>query len=102
MKQIDEIRKILNDSKESLRNEYGVTEIGLFGSYVKEMQKESSDIDILVAFRKTIGLIAFIRLKNRLTELLGIPVDLVMKKALKPKIGKRILDEVVYLWKVEV
>jgi len=97
MKQINEIKKILNDSKESLRNEYGVTEIGLFGSYVKETQKETSDIDILVSFRKTIGLIAFIRLKNRLTALLGIPVDLVMKKALKPKIGKRILDEVVYL-----
>ncbi len=97
MKHIDEIRKILNDYKNSLRNEFGVTEIGLFGSYVKGMQKESSDIDILVDFRKTIGLIAFVRLKNYLTDLLGVSVDLVMKKALKPKIGKRILDEVVYL-----
>jgi len=97
MKQIEEIRKTLKDHKESLRNEYGVTEIGLFGSYVKGIQKESSDIDILVEFHRAVGLIAFVRLKNRLTELLGIQVDLVMKKALKPKIGKRILDEVVYV-----
>lgn len=97
MKQIEEISKTLKTHKESLKNEYEVTEIGLFGSYVKGMQKESSDIDILVEFQRAIGLIAFVRLKNRLTELLGIQVDLVMKKALKPKIGKRILDEVVYL-----
>ncbi len=97
MKQIEEIRKTLKDHKDCLRNEYGVTEIGIFGSYVKGMQKESSDIDILVEFRRAVGLIAFVSLKNRLTELLGIRVDLVMKKALKPKIGERILNEVVYL-----
>ncbi len=97
MKQIEEIRKTLKDHKDNLRNEYGVTEIGIFGSYVKGMQKESSDIDILIEFRRAVGLIAFVRLKNRLTELLGIRVDLVMKKALKPKIGERILNEVVYL-----
>ncbi|MCP4105810.1 MAG: DNA polymerase beta, partial [Desulfobacteraceae bacterium] len=43
MKQIEEIRKTLKDHKDCLRNEYGVTEIGIFGSYVKGMQKESSD-----------------------------------------------------------
>ncbi len=97
MKQIKDIRKTLKDHRDSLGEEYGLTEIGLFGSYVKGIQKESSDIDILVGFRRAVGLIAFVRLKNHLTELLGIQVDLVMKKALKPKIGKRILDEVVYL-----
>ncbi len=69
MKQIEDIRKTLKNHKESLKDEYGLTEIGLFGSYVRGTQK----------------------------ELLGIRVDLVMKKALKPKIGKSILDEVVYL-----
>ena len=97
MKQIEDIRKTLKNHKESLKDEYGLTEIGLFGSYVRGTQKESSDIDILVGFRRAVGLIAFVHLKNRLTELLGIRVDLVMKKALKPKIGKSILDEVVYL-----
>ena len=97
MKQIEDIRKTLKEHRDSLREEYGLTEISLFGSYVRGTQKESSDIGILVEFRKALGLIAFVRLKHRLTELLGIQVDLVMKKALKPRIGKRILDEVVYL-----
>jgi len=37
----------------------------------------------------------FIELKNRLTDLLGAPVDLVMQDALKPTIGQHILNEVV-------
>jgi len=39
-------------------------------------------------------LFKFIELENDLSELLGTKVDLVMKTALKPNIGKRILSEV--------
>jgi predicted nucleotidyltransferase len=41
------------------------------------------------------GLLKFIELENYLTDLLGIKVDLVMQENLKPRIGKRILREVV-------
>ena len=34
-------------------------------------------------------------MENRLTDLLGVKVDLVMKDALKPRIGERILKELV-------
>ena len=37
----------------------------------------------------------FVRLERHLTAILGVKVDLVMKSALKPEIGKRILSEVV-------
>jgi predicted nucleotidyltransferase len=37
----------------------------------------------------------FIELEYYLSDLLGIKVDLVMKDALKPVIGKRILKEVI-------
>ena len=50
MKKVDELKKILQDHKATLKDEYGVTEIGLFGSYTKADQKKSSDIDI-----KTLG-----------------------------------------------
>jgi hypothetical protein len=71
--------------------------IGIFGSYVKEEQKETSDVDILVEFEKPLGLLEFVGLKNYLSDLLGVNVDLVMRKALKPSIGKRVLGEVVYV-----
>ena len=97
MKRVEEIKKILKDNKSVLKDEYGVIEIGLFGSYIKGNQKEASDVDILVEFEKAIDLFAFVQLKNHLSVLLGANVDLVIKKALKPKIGKRILSETVYI-----
>ncbi len=97
MKKVNELKKILQDQKPSLKADYGVVEIGLFGSYTKGNQKKTSDVDILVEFEKPIDLFTFVHLKNHLTELLGVNVDLVSKKALKPKIGERILRETVYI-----
>ncbi len=97
MKKVNELKKILQDHKTTLKDEYGVIEMGLFGSYTKGNQKESSDVDILVEFEKAIDLFTFVQLKNHLTDLLGANVDLVTKKALKPKIGERILSETVYI-----
>lgn len=54
-------------------------------------------MDILVEFEKPLGLLEFVGLELQLSELLGKKVDLVMKTALKPKIGKHILEEVQYV-----
>jgi predicted nucleotidyltransferase len=80
-----------------LRRDYGVRTLGLFGSYVRNQQGPKSDIDILVEFEAPIGLLRFNRLERQLGEILGGKVDLVMKSALKPHIGRRILEEVVPL-----
>jgi len=96
---VEEIRKILREHKDELRKKYGVLEIGIFGSYVRGEQEKDSDVDILVEFipsDKT-SLLEFVGLEIYLSELLGIKVDLVEKKALKPRIGKHILAEVVAL-----
>jgi predicted nucleotidyltransferase len=97
MKRVEQIKKILQDHKATLKDKYGVIEIGLFGSYIKGYQNKASDVDILVEFEKAIDLFTFVQLKNHLSDLVGVNVDLVEKKALKPKIGKRILSETVYI-----
>ncbi len=97
MKKLEELRTILQYHKEDLKDEYAVNEIGIFGSYTKEEQIETSDIDILVDFQKAIDLLTFVHLKNHLSKLLNVNVDLVMKKALKPNIGQRILKDVIYI-----
>lgn len=97
MTDIDKATKTIKDHKAELEEEYGLSEIGIFGSYVEGSQTEESDLDILVEFSKTVDLFSFVRLKNYLSDLLGAKVDLVMKKALKPKIGERILNQVVYI-----
>ena len=97
MKNLEDLQNILKKNKGDLYKIYGVTEIGVFGSYTKNQQNKTSDIDILVEFYKSVDLFTFVNLKNYLAELLNINVDLVMKKALKPKIGQRILKEVIYI-----
>ena len=94
---IDEIKKTLAKHKDELVSKYKVQDIGVFGSYVRGEQVKGSDLDVLVTFREPIGLFKFIGLEYRLEELLGVKVDLVSKNALKPRIGERILREVVYV-----
>lgn len=96
-KPVQEIKKILAAHKQELREKYGVKEIGIFGSYVREENRKISDIDILVEIEMPMGFLKFIRLERYLSELLGAKVDLVTKKALKPYIGQRILTEVIYV-----
>ena len=98
MKTIGEVKKLLKGYKELLNVEFGVKEIGIFGSYARSEQEEQSDIDILVEFKngyKTFD--NYMDLKDFLEDLLGIDVDLVVKTALKPRLKEIILQEVVYV-----
>ena len=93
----DEVRRIIERHRGELRERYGVKEIGIFGSFVRGEEREDSDIDILVEFEKPIGFFKFLELEEYLSNLIGRKVDLVSKKALKPRIGKHILREVIYV-----
>ncbi len=78
-----------------LAAEFGVRSLGIFGSTVRGEAKRGSDLDVLVEFDRAPSLFRFLELEERLGELLHARVDLVMKDALKPEIGRRILREVV-------
>jgi uncharacterized protein len=97
MKKLEDIKNTLAENRQELQREYRVKELGIFGSYVRGEQKKQSDVDILVEFEETanLSLLDFIGLENRLSDILGIKVDLVEKQTLKPRIGKHVLEEVV-------
>ncbi|MEO5358617.1 MAG: nucleotidyltransferase family protein [Nitrospirae bacterium YQR-1] len=97
MKTIYEIKTIINFNRKVLENHFKVKAFGVFGSYVRGQQKIRSDIDILVEFSEPVDLIQFIELENYLADKLGKKVDIVTRNALKPFIGKCILEEVVYV-----
>ena len=98
MTDLEDIKNKLRTHMKYLNDKYGASEIGIFGSYVKgEQDKGLSDLDVLVEFDDGITLIKFIEMENYLSDQIGVKVDLVMKRALKPEIGKRILKEVIYL-----
>jgi predicted nucleotidyltransferase len=78
-----------------LAEKYHVRSLEVFGSYVRDEQTSESDLDVLVTFDEAPGLFQFIELENRLSDVLGVKVDLVMKSALKPRLEQRILHEAV-------
>jgi predicted nucleotidyltransferase len=91
------IKKIRRE-KAKIGQKFNVKEIGLFGSYVKNEQKKRSDIDILVDFSKPIGW-DVVELQEYLQSVLGIRVDLVLKKGLmrNKKLWKLVKPEVIYV-----
>ncbi len=91
------IISIIKASKPELAERYGVKQLGLFGSFIRGQESPSSDIDILVSFSRDIDLFEFIDLRDYLEAKLRAKVDLVMATALKPAIGRRILEEVQYV-----
>ena len=94
LKDADYFINILRQHLPEIREKYSVSYLGVFGSYVRGEQTTDSDLDLLVEFYEKPGLFEYIELEDHLSDLLGVKVDLVMKSALKPNIGKRILNEV--------
>jgi len=96
MTDLAEIKQILQAQKPYLAQEYGVTEIGVFGSYVRGEQQADSDLDLLISLSDPprISLLGLVRLQHYLSDLLGLKVDVALKGHLKKRIGRRILQEV--------
>jgi len=98
----DQLTLTLEDALHTLRahlpeicQRYGVKSLGVFGSVVRGEQKARSDLDILVEFTSAPTFFRFVEMEDFLSQLLGARVDLVMKSALKLRIGERVLSEVV-------
>ncbi len=97
-KQLPNLEQILTTLREhlpQLREQYQVRNLWVFGSFVRGEAKKRSDVDLLVVFDEAPSMFKFVRLERHLSELLGVKVDLVMRTALKPRIGERILKEIV-------
>jgi len=85
---LETLLKALRQQVPLLAERHGVETLEVFGSYIRAEQKADSDLDILVTFREEPSLLTFIAIENYLSDELGVKVDLVMKDALKPSIGK--------------
>ena len=96
MRNLSDIKTTLSNNKQRLTDKYGLSFIAIFGSYCRGQQTENSDVDILVAFEKPIG-IEFIDLAIELEKLLNIKVDLVSKNGIKPHYLKQIESEMNYV-----
>lgn len=91
------IKKQLRAQLPFLKKDYHVQNIGIFGSLVKGIAKEDSDVDILVHFSTPPGFFRFIQLEDHLKHILKRNVDLVTRNALKKTVRNEILQEVSYV-----
>ncbi len=80
---------------EEIRQRFSVKKLSIFGSVARGEVSDSSDVDVLVAFNRTANFDIFMDLKFYLEELLGMGVDLVTDKALRPQIRRAIEQEMV-------
>lgn len=97
MKSLNEIKHILQEQKPYLHARYGIVDIRVFGSFVRNEQNQDSDIDILIDFDGIPGidLLDLVNLERYLSDLIGIKADVAIKSSLRKRIGQRILSEAV-------
>jgi hypothetical protein len=93
---MEKIIELIRKNKDNLKNTYNIEKIGIFGSFAKDNQNDSSDIDILVEFSEPIGYFKFIELEQFLEKVLGKKVDLATKNSLKLSIKKEVLKDTIY------
>jgi len=78
----NQIIRLLQSERDHLATEFGVTRIGLFGSYATGRSLEDSDIDLLVEFDRPVGF-RFLELVDYLEQVLGRKVDVLTKAGIE-------------------
>ena len=93
---LNEVKTALQQLKPELSQKYAVDTLGLFGSIVRDDFTQESDIDIIVTFKRPVG-IEFIDLAHELEEKLHRKVDLVSKNGIKEKYYRVIEPQIIYV-----
>lgn len=95
---LEDIIKKLQTKKSYLNNMFGVTRLGIFGSFAQDRQTISSDIDMVVEFEKSRKNIhSFLQLKRFMERELGRKIDLGFEHSLKPIVRDRIKGKIIYV-----
>jgi uncharacterized protein len=95
MKRLEEIQQLLQTHRDLLQAQFRVSEMSIFGSYARGQQTPSSDLDLLIDYDRPPTLWMLAQLRDYLSEMLEMRVDVVTQKGLKPRIRDRVLGEAV-------
>ena len=93
----DEIITYLKQNMALLNERFGVTRIGIFGSFARGEQSIASDIDMVVEMdkdRKNIH--SFLKLKRFLEKEMSREIDLGFEHSLKPAIKEKVTKQIIY------
>jgi len=90
-----DVFKVLKEHENEIKKRFGVVRIGIFGSYARGEETETSDVDVLVEFVEP-SFDNFMDLVFFLEDLFGKEVDLVTTGGLSPHIAPFVEEEVVW------
>lgn len=93
MDERESVLKALERLKPEIAARFKVREIALFGSFVRNEQSFTSDIDLLVEFEEEADLFDLVALGQFLEERLQRKVDLGTKQSLRMEIREQIFRE---------
>ena len=85
----------LSREQATLRRDFRVTSLALFGSLARNEATDQSDVDLLVTFKRPAGYFALIALQHYLESVLGRNVDIVTPGGLKPGMREKVLAEAI-------
>jgi predicted nucleotidyltransferase len=92
MESASQNRELFEKISSFLKKE-GATKVAIFGSYAREEERPESDIDVLVEFAETKGLLTMVRIERELSEFLGVKVDLLTEESISPYLIEGIKKE---------
>jgi len=94
---IEEVVAYLKKNKRYLHDRFGITSIGVFGSFVRGEQTAHSDIDMVIEMEKDKKNIhSFLSLKRFIEKEMERKVDIGFEHSLKPAIREKIKEQIVY------
>jgi uncharacterized protein len=85
--------KELFEKISSFLKKEGAIKVAIFGSYARGEERPESDIDVLVEFSETKGLLTMVRIERELSEFLGVKVDLLTEGSISPYLIEGIKKE---------
>jgi uncharacterized protein len=92
-----ELIERLLSNRDQLSN-YGIVQLGIFGSFVRGQVKDTSDVDFFIHFHPEYKTLRnFVGLADFLKNLLGRKIEIVTPQSLNQFIGKYIQQEVEYV-----
>ena len=95
--QRSQVLEVLRKMKPILKEKYGVTHLGIFGSVARDEATESSDVDVVMEIEVP-NLFTSVNIKEDLEAELGIPVDLVQyRERMNTYLKARIEKDAVYV-----
>ena len=90
-----DVLEVLRAHADELCRDFDVASLRLFGSIARDEGCDASDVDLLVGFSLQPSFRQFMRLRIRLEDLLGAPVDLVTETGLKPAVRRYVEEDAI-------